>query len=166
MAEPTPAAAPEPGAPAAGKPSRKRLFVVVGLAFLLAGGGVAYFLLQRPAKSSPAAAAVHVDPIFVALDPPFVVNFESEGLVRFLQVTVQAETGDAAAAERLKKHDPVIRNGLLMLLSGQTYQALATRDGKEKLRRDALAEVRRVVDAAGGKPSDVRNLYFTSFVMQ
>lgn len=167
MAEPTPAAVPAEGAPPAPKRSRKLLFILAGLAIVLAGGGAGAWVMLKPsAKSAKAAEAAHVEPIYIALDPPFVVNFESNGLVRFLQVTVQAETGDPVAAETLKKHDPVIRNDLLMLFSGQTYETLSSREGKEKLRQAALAEVRRVVAAEGGKAADVRNLYFTSFVMQ
>lgn len=166
MVDPTPAAASPDGASPAPKKSRKTL-IVAGLAVVLAGGGAgAWFLLKPSADAAQAAEAPKVEPIYIALDPPFVVNFESNGLVRFLQVTVQAETGDPVAAEIVKKHDPVIRNDLLMLFSGQTYETLSTREGKEKLRQAALTEVRRVVGAEGGKAADIHNLYFTSFVMQ
>jgi flagellar FliL protein len=167
MAEPNPADAPVEGATPAPKKSRKLLYILAGLVVVLLGGGAgAWFMLQPAGKDEHAAKAAHAEPIYIAFDPPFVVNFESNGLVRFLQVTVQAETGDPLAADVVKKHDPVIRNDLLMLFSGQTYETLSTRAGKEKLRQAALAEVRRVVAAQGGKADDVRNLYFTSFVMQ
>jgi flagellar FliL protein len=109
---------------------------------------------------------VHVEPIFVPLDPPFVVNFASNDTVRFLQVTVQAMTEAPLTAEMLKKHDPIIRNSLLMLFSGQSYETLSTTAGKEHLRLAALEAVRKVVVEAGGKKDDVKDLYFTSFVMQ
>lgn len=150
---------------------KKRLLIVVaGLVVVLGGGGAAaYFLMRSSGKdghAAKAAQAERVEPIYVALDPPFVVNFESAGLVRFLQVTVQAMTGDAGTAELIKRHDPMIRNGLLMLFSGQSYDTLKSAAGKEKLRQAALAEVRRVVAAQGGDGAGVESLYFTSFVMQ
>ena len=40
------------------------------------------------------AEVVKGPPLYVALDPPFVVNFEAEQLVRFLQVTVQVMSRD------------------------------------------------------------------------
>jgi flagellar basal body-associated protein FliL len=43
---------------------------------------------------------------------------------------------------------------------------LSTKAGKQQLRGAALLEVRRIVVAEGGKPTDVKDLYFTSFVMQ
>jgi flagellar FliL protein len=167
MADQAPAA-PEAAAEAAPAKSRKKLFIIIGAVVLLAVAGGAGWFMMKPshADKKAAEAAQHVEPIYVALDPPFVVNFESGGLVRFLQVTVQVMTEDAATAELLKKHDPVIRNGLLMLFSGQSYATISTKAGKEQLRKSALAEVRRLIASQRGKGEAVKDLYFTSFVMQ
>jgi flagellar FliL protein len=102
----------------------------------------------------------------VALDPPFVVNFEAEQLVRFLQVTVQVMSRDPETVEVIKANDPVVRNDLLLLLGNQKYQTISSREGKEQLRRQALDTVRHVVTAGGGKAERVEAVYFTSFVMQ
>jgi flagellar FliL protein len=159
-----PAAAAAKTAPARGK--SKLLVITVALVAALGAAGAGVYFMRQGAGTEAKAAAKHVEPIYVALDPPFVVNFESNGLVRFLQVTVQAMSQDAATAELIKRHDPVIRNGLLMLFSGQTYESLKTTAGKEQLRQAALVEVRKIITAEGGKGAEVRNLYFTSFVMQ
>jgi flagellar protein FliL len=102
----------------------------------------------------------------VALDPPFVVNFDGDQVARFLQITVQVMTRDPATVEVLKGNDPVVRNDLLMLFGNQKYEAVSQRAGKERLRSDALATVRHVVQNAGGKPDHIEQVYFTSFVMQ
>src|SRR6185312_3278149 len=68
----------------------KTLLIVIVLAVLLAGGGAGAWFAFAPhgkqkhaqAKKEPLAPA-----LYVALDPPFVVNFEAEQQVRFLQVT-------------------------------------------------------------------------------
>jgi flagellar FliL protein len=144
---------------------------IAALVLLGAGGAGVWLLLDHGAK--PAAAAAHhatASPsgpaLYVALDPPFVTNFEAEQLVRFLQVTVQVMTHDPATAELVKVNDPVIRNDLLLLFSNQKYADIATRAGKERLRDAALGAVRRVVAAAGGAGERVDAVYFTSFVMQ
>lgn len=157
-----------PAAATPAKKSRARLFVVLGLLSLLGGGGAAAWFVLAPGSEAEAATAKakHAEPIYVALDPAFVVNFESGSLVRFLQVTVQAMATEPATVELIKRHDPVIRNGLLMLFSNQSYDTLRTAEGKETLRQAALEEVRRIVGAEGGKADDVRSVYFTSFVMQ
>jgi len=170
MAEiPTLAAAPgQQGAPAKKKPW---LIIAIAAVVVLGGAGAgAFFLLGG--KSDPKKAHAEqkkeerLPPIYIALDPPFVVNFEAEQLVRFLQVTVQVMTRDPETAEQVKSNDPVVRNDLLLLLGNQNYQTISSRDGKEKLRLQALDTVRKVVKGAGGKPEKVEAVYFTSFVMQ
>jgi flagellar FliL protein len=86
--------------------------------------------------------------------------------VRFLQVTAQLMSRDPATIELLKTNDPVVRNDLLMLFGGQKYAVVSTREGKESLRAQTLAAVRKIVANAGGKPEKLEAVYFTSFVMQ
>lgn len=152
---------------------KKKKWLIVGIvaAFVLLGGGVSAWLLWPQAdahsKKSPETTKEPLAPaLYVALDPPFVVNFENDQSVRFLQVTVQAMTRDPATVELLKANDPVVRNDLLLLLGNQKSTVVATREGKEQLRTDALAAVRHVIQAAGGQPDHVEAIYFTSFVMQ
>jgi|SRR5581483_1502072 len=158
------------GEPAAPK-SRKWLIIGVIAFLVVAGGGVGAWLLlgendphSRKVEQKPKEPLA--PPLYVAMDPPFVVNFEGDQVVRFLQVTVQIMTREPATVELLKANDPVVRNDLLLLFGNQKYEVLATREGKEKLRSDALAAVRHVVLGAGGKPERIEQVYFTSFVMQ
>ena len=48
---------------------------------------------------------------------------------------------------------------------GKTVPVKVIREGKEKLRADALAEIQKVMKAETGKPG-VESVFFTSFVMQ
>jgi flagellar FliL protein len=162
------AAAPVEAAPK----KSKLLLIIVGVVVLSAAvGGGLYFTIG--AKHEPVAkekSAGEVDPkapaVYVKIDPPFVVNFESKGMMRFLQITLEVMTRDPAAADLLKQHDPMIRNDLLMLFGNQAYETISTREGKEKLRSDALETVRKIIQHEGGKTKSVEQLYFTSFVMQ
>ena len=104
-------------------------------------------------------------PIYVPLNPAFVVNFENQELVSFLQVDIQVMTYDSSVEQALKVHMPVVRNELLLLLGGKQYHEINTREGKRKLSQEAITEIRRVLDEAGA-PSGIEALYFTSFVMQ
>ena len=153
-------------------PKSKKWLIIGIIAFLvLAGGGVAAWLLlshddTHGKKVEQKPKEPEAPPLYVALDPPFVVNFEGDQLVRFLQVTVQIMTRDPAVVELLKSNDPVVRNDLLLLFGNQKYDVLSTRAGKEKLRGEALTTVRHVVQSAGGKADHIEQVYFTSFVMQ
>ena len=157
-----------PGQDGMNKKSSWLLLTIAAIVLLgLLGGAAWYLFVGSSAKKDHAATKVAaLPPIYIALDPPFVVNFEAEQLVRFLQVTVQVMTRDPETAEQVKSNDPVVRNDLLLLLGNQNYQTISSRDGKEKLRLQALDTVRKVVKGAGGKPEKVEAVYFTSFVMQ
>jgi len=165
---PTLEAAPEDAA-AEPKGKSKLIIIIVAALVVLAGGGAgAWFFLGHDDKGK--AAKVEKVPLappqYVAMEPPFVVNFEATQLVRFLQITVQLMTRDLETVEMIKVNDPVIRNELLLLFGNQKYDVIATREGKEKLRGAALESVRKIVKQSGGKPEHVEAVYFTSFVMQ
>ncbi|MGO9424511.1 MAG: flagellar basal body-associated protein FliL [Steroidobacteraceae bacterium] len=118
----------------------------------------------------PVPAAAHDEKgaakaaVYYAIDPPLVVNFEDGSAVRFLQITMEVMARDQQAIDSVQKNIPLIRNNLLLLMSNRNYQTLMSREGKEKLREEALAEIRAVQKKQGGE--DVEDLLFTSFVVQ
>ncbi len=173
MAEiPTLEAAPEVAQVDGASKPRKRswlMLIIVAVVALVAAGAGAWLFLghssskARVARSEPKPSG---PPLYIALDPAFVTNFEADEAVRFLQLTVQVMTHDPATVDLIKANDPLVRNDLLLLFSNQKYSDIATSQGKEKLRSEALAAVRKVVAENGGQPDHVEAVYFTSFVMQ
>jgi flagellar FliL protein len=121
---------------------------------------------------APAAAGAHggedggvkAAALYYAIDPPLVVNFEDGSVVRFLQITMEVMAHDQRAIDSVQKNIPLIRNNLLLLMSNRNYQSMMSREGKEKLRQEALTEV-RAVQKKEGSP-DVDDVLFTSFVVQ
>ena len=119
----------------------------------------------------PVATAAHGEEggggktaVYYAIDPPLVVNFEDGSVVRFLQISMEIMAHDQKAIDSVQKNIPVIRNNLLLLMSNRNYQSMMSREGKEKLRQEALTEI-RAVQKKEGSP-DVDDLLFTSFVVQ
>jgi flagellar FliL protein len=102
--------------------------------------------------------------VYYAIDPPLVVNFEDGSAVRFLQISMEVMARDQKSIDSVQKNIPLIRNNLLLLMSNRNYQSMMTRDGKEKLRQEALTEIRAVQKKEGG--GEVDDLLFTSFVVQ
>ena len=162
------------------KKSNKKLLLlafVVVVALLVLGAGTAtamYFLLAPSEASSEDDAAVtepeqererYQEALYLPLDPPFTVNFQNPGRARFLQLRLQAMTRQPEMSEELEKHMPVIRNRLVLLFSSQSADELGTREGKEKLQAQTLAEIQQVLRQATGEDG-VEAVYFTSFVMQ
>jgi len=172
----------EPQASGSGK-GMKILIGVMALLLMVAVGAVSYLLGHR---SAPAAAtaenagSAHADEkadpsseskgsghdaLYLALDPPFVVNFQSDTAARFLQVGVQLMARDQKALDAAKASEPAVRNALVMLFSSQDAKTLTSREGKEKLRSDSLDEIKKIVSDRT-KGATIEAVYFTSFVMQ
>jgi flagellar FliL protein len=153
---------------------------VLTLAAVVAGGYVNSALHPLPALQldkdgkitaiAPAAtahgegAAPKGPALFYAIDPPMVVNFEDGSVVRFLQITMEIMAHDQNAIDSVQKNIPLIRNNLLLLMSNRNYKTMMSREGKEQLRQEALAEIRSVQKQAGSP--DVDDLLFTTFVVQ
>jgi flagellar FliL protein len=156
------------------EPAKKRgkgLIIAVVLALVLGGGGFAAFKLlghkeEDPKKKETAKKEQLLPARYVTLDPPFVVNFEAESSVRFLQITIGVMTRDVEIEKLIKDNDPRIRNDLLLILGNQNYSTVSKLEGKEELRKRSLDAVRTVVKDSGGEAAKVEALYFTSFVMQ
>jgi len=150
-----------------------KLILLLVLALLLAIGlsvGATWFFLHKSeskAEPAPAAAASNVKQpaIYESMSPAFVVNFNQNGRQRYMQVSITMQARDQAALEALKVHMPVIRNNLVMLFSGQSFDSLATPVGQEMLRQKATASVQEVAQKEVGKLV-VDQLLFTNFVLQ
>jgi flagellar protein FliL len=180
---------PTPAADAAPKSNKKLLLVIIAAVVLLGGGGAgAWFFMHKSADESSeeeGKSAKHekgdkekgkkekkkegegkLPAQFIALDPPFVVNFEPGSTARFLQITAQVMTRDPHMKEFLEMNNPIIRNDLLLMFGNKHVEDVATQEGKEALRAAALEAVRKIVEAEEGDPEEVEAVYFTSFVMQ
>ena len=160
------------GAEAPAKGGKKGLIIAIVGVLVLGGGGFGAWKAfggkgeeGKDAKKE-AKQEEQLPPKYVNLDPPFVVNFEAEAAVRFLQVTIGVMTRDPHIEALVKDNDPRVRNDMLMILSGQNYGSVSTNEGKEELRKKCLEAVRTIVKEMHGEPEKVEALYFTSFVMQ
>ncbi|MDG9882723.1 flagellar basal body-associated protein FliL [Pseudomonas putida CSV86] len=150
-----------------------KLILLLVLALLLAIGlsvGATWFFLHKSESkpaAEPAAAAANVKQpaIYESMSPAFVVNFNQNGRQRYMQVSITMQARDQAALEALKVHMPVIRNNLVMLFSGQSFESLATPVGQEMLRQKATASVQEVAQKEVGKLV-IDQLLFTNFVLQ
>lgn len=146
--------------------SKKKLFIIIGILVVLVGGGGAgaWFMTQggddkskKEAQAEPAKV-----PFFLALET-FTVNLQ-EG-EQFLQIDITLQVSDQAQADAIKLHMPRVRNRLLALLSSKYADELATSEDKKMLAQEILAQVNQPF-APRGKPQQVEDVLFTSFVIQ
>ncbi len=165
------------------KSSKKWLIIVLAVVLLLGGGGAALYFLGLPpfGKTEASETAEAEEENDSAEEPeekrsapktahfhdfaPFVVNFPRGGGARLLQVGFSVMAYDEETIEAVAKHEPMIRNNLLLLLGRYKPEDLRTPQGKEALRQAIVREVQKVLDlrADGGT---IETVFFTQFVMQ
>lgn len=154
----------------------KKIIIIVVAVLAIGGGAGAFFMMggsddqatadTGDAESTEAVAAVEEDqePIYLALDPAFVVNFEHNGSIRYLQLSLQIMAYQQEAIDKVSNNMPAVRNSLIMLFSGQDYDYLNTVEGKENLRKEVLGSIHEVVRMKGSLK--INDVFFTGFVMQ
>lgn len=116
-------------------------------------------------KTKKTKAKGETEPVYFSMEPAFVVNFNDKTGIRYLQSSIELLVTDALVIDDLKKHMPLVRNNLLLLLGSQTTDVISTREGKQRLRNDILKEIQKVMKEKTGEPG-VEAVYFTSFVVQ
>jgi flagellar FliL protein len=163
-------------APQAGGGVAKKLATVGGALLLLVAGGIAgpfvRGALSPAAAGDPAAAeeeetAPDAPALYTSLHPPLVVNLkDASGESHYMQVTMEVMSRDPHAIDAVKKHAPAIRNSLILLYgSNVDFDAVNTREGKEQMLSDALAEIQKIMRQRIGIDG-VEAVYFTSLIIQ
>jgi flagellar FliL protein len=156
--------------------SSKKLIILIALGVLLLGGagaGAYFFFIDKPADAEKAAKADEEsepeDPAqaeqYYELAEPLLVNFPPHSSARIIKIAVTILVKGEAAVEMLKKHEPMIRNNLLMTISAMGADKAKTLEGKQELQGMMLTEVGKVMERMT-KKNPVKAVYFTEFVMQ
>lgn len=102
---------------------------------------------------------------YVYLDPPFTVNFGTQGKLKFLRTQIALKVMTAEDAEKVLAHKPYLRNDLILLFSAQEPEIINSPQGRESLREIALDNLRGRLQQLEGEPI-IEALYFSNFVVQ
>ena len=150
------------------------LIAVVGIALVGGAVGATLYLTSEEDEEETKQAQVEEkqdtakadsrEAIYLPLDPPFTVSLDSDEVRKYLQVTMSVMSRDDDVIEAVRRHRPAIRNNLNFLLSSKKYKDLLTREGKEKLREEAMEEIKKTL-TENGEESEVEALYFTGLVI-
>ena len=103
--------------------------------------------------------------MYLPIKPAFVVNYGGAGRLRYLKTELSVRLENSDAANSIRHHLPYIRNNLVMLFARQTDESLTSREGKEALRQDVLAEIRQIIKEEDGREGVV-DVYFDTFIVQ
>jgi flagellar protein FliL len=147
--------------------SNTKLIIIMGSAMLLVvliAVGVTVWLLGGKESSSASQEPAIRSPLYLSLDK-FTSNFPAGSGARFLQVDIQLMSYSQAVLDKVDDHMPVIRNDILVLLGGVTFEQVNTLEGKEALRQKLLESIRATLLNSAGVEG-LEQVYFTHFVMQ
>ncbi len=158
----------------------KKMILLGGLALVLIGASVGGTLavvsmFSAPEEAEDAAVAegesAEAGPppikqaIYYPIKPPIMVSFEGRGRQRLMQAEVTLLTRDSAVVATVEQHMPMIRNALVLLMSGQVYEDIQTAEGKELMRVQATQQLQQIIEAEIGKPG-VEEVLFTNIIVQ
>ncbi|MDX2462949.1 MAG: flagellar basal body-associated FliL family protein [Porticoccus sp.] len=159
--------------PAKGKGGMKKIIIIV-VALLIVGGAAAFFLMagdssdamtdEANAETEQVVEEEEQDPIYHELVKDFVVTFEGEDGIRYLQLSLQVMSYQQEVIDRVDANMPAVRNGLIMLIGGQNYEDLKTNEGKEVLRKAILDSVQKAARLKANQR--LEDVLFTGFVLQ
>ena len=170
----------EEAAAAAHPKSKKKLFLIIGgVVFLLVavGAPVAFFMLKKAPVSeggevAPAGEELIIEGAddedeldegeaalgaFLPLET-FVVNLSGG---KFIRVQVQLEFLERDIPARFYARLAIIRDAFIGMLTNRTEADVTTTKGKESLKHEMKDIINEVM-----KKEEVRNVYFTQFVVQ
>jgi flagellar FliL protein len=102
---------------------------------------------------------------YLAMKPPFVVNYNEAGRTRFLQLELSLVSRDGVAIDTANTHMPLLRNNILQTLALQNFEQMKSVEGKEQLVASLTATVQATIEEKLGRPG-FETVLFRSFVMQ
>ncbi len=167
---------------AAARKKKLILLGAIGLVLLLVAGGGTWFALSKmggkseasaegaAAEEHPAEAAAEEHgekkkSVYQALDPAFLANYQVDGRTHYLQMAIAVMAREDEGVASIQTHMPLVRNRIVMLLSGETFAQLQGDEGRVELQKKILAAIQEIMQKETGKPQ-IEQVYFTTFVMQ
>jgi flagellar FliL protein len=147
------------------------VIIVLLLVLLIVGGAVAYFLLnsdeaqdnpqehQKIEKKKKVSDMTEIGPIY-PLDQ-FIVNLVSTNANRYLKCKIDLELDAPELQQEVDKKLPAVRDLIIRILSSKTVEEIQTAKGKEKLKEEIKRKINQILDSG-----EIRNVYFTEFVIQ
>jgi len=154
-----------------------KLIIIIAVILLIVGAAAGYYFMagnsevvdeenveeiEEVAEEESDAAN---EKLYYDMSQSLIVNFPKGSGASLIQVSVSLLVKGAETIDAIKKHEPMIRNNLLMAISAKGAANLKTREGKEALREVMLDEVGKVMERMTRK-NKVKDLFFTAFVMQ
>lgn len=146
--------------------NKKLLLIIIVAVVLLGGGGAAaYFILggEEEGQAEEVKAETQDPPGLVPMKK-FIVNLNDRGSDRFVKLEVKLTMIPATMAEKISEDELMIarlRDRILTVVGGKTYDDLSNPMGKETLRRELKVRLADLVTEG-----EIQDVLFSEFVVQ
>lgn len=145
------------------------IFLIV-LISLAGGAGAVYMVMKPEPEPVPEEEMVELteeeiadlEPLYMSLDPKFTITYNTPSGLRYLQLSLDVMTYEQDVLDDIKLNMPAVRNNIILLLSSQDFNALASSIGKQALRTAVLNTVQSSINDT----SPLQEVFFTNFILQ
>ncbi|MCS7241147.1 MAG: flagellar basal body-associated FliL family protein [Candidatus Caldatribacterium sp.] len=142
--------------------SIKSVLLILVLAMV---GFMGYTFLRQsgflaPKEDVPKKARAK-EPIIYTFEGNFLVNLADKDNLRYLKAVISVALSSQRAEDELRKKSVEVRDAIIMILSAQTSEDLATPEGKERLKTLIAERINSMLTQG-----EVESVYFLDFVMQ
>lgn len=93
---------------------------------------------------------------------PFIVNLSS--FEKYLQISVTLQVSSPEIAEKIKLLMPMIRHGMILILSSKEASQLQSGDGKIEVMEEMKEKVNKVLEVK--EHDGVSEIFFENFIIQ
>ncbi len=112
-------------------------------------------------NGGPPTTTAAVQPTHLVELPPLMINLADTGTSRYLNIGIDIEVSSEEAAKLVEHHVARIRDAIIILLSGKTYQSLSTANGKFQVKNEIASRINQILNGPR-----VMQVYFTDFVVK
>ncbi len=146
--------------------------IIGAVLVLVISGGVAYFVANKvissKEKKTKQPEVVNMKPGPVVKLGDFTVNLADRDETHFVRVSIALEVRDSTIETLVKKDDWSVRikNAIIMILRDKKTTDLSTSKGISNVAREIKFKLNSIIPKGKVNAPPIRNVFFTSFMVQ
>ena len=102
---------------------------------------------------------------YIALKPDFVLNYDTQGRVKFLKIEITLRIDSYQKAPDIQVHNDALRHAFIMMMSQFDMEQILDPQGKEIMRKEVLEKLQGVLKELAGDKI-IEQVLFTQFLVQ
>jgi len=92
---------------------------------------------------------------------PFILNIRDNNESRVCKLVLSLELSSPSLGERVKAKMPVIKDSIIMLVTGKVYDDVHSAEGRQQIKDELIASLNQMLGA-----NIIKTVYITDFIIQ